>query len=121
MFASLDDPQAYLRTTSSSTARSPRDPAHGATTTLIDTGAEMVYEQRRTTVERARDLKQSAEMHRSHLSRRSRRRDPELAPARDGRAPSQGPPGAGQRDQPAAETGDALVRGTLRRHSEPAE
>ena len=46
--------------------------------TLIDTVAEMVYETRRLTVERARDLRQSAEMHR-RIYRAVKSRDPELA------------------------------------------
>jgi GntR family transcriptional repressor for pyruvate dehydrogenase complex len=46
--------------------------------TLIDTVSELVYETRRLTVERARDLRQSAEMHR-RIYRAIRARDADAA------------------------------------------
>jgi GntR family transcriptional repressor for pyruvate dehydrogenase complex len=45
---------------------------------LIDAVAELVYEGRRQTAERATDLKESAEMHR-RIYRAVRARDPEAA------------------------------------------
>jgi GntR family transcriptional repressor for pyruvate dehydrogenase complex len=78
MFASLDDPQAYLRHDIQFHRAVAAGSGNPVLATLIDTVAEMVYEQRRLTVERARDLKQSAEMHR-RIYRAVRARDPELA------------------------------------------
>jgi GntR family transcriptional repressor for pyruvate dehydrogenase complex len=64
MFAALDNPQEFLihdiqfhRTV----AAASHNPVLG---TLIDTVSELMYERRRLTVERAHDLKESAEMHR---------------------------------------------------------
>jgi len=78
MFASLDDPQAYLRHDVQfhrAVAAGSRNPVLA---TLIDTVAELVYETRRVTVERATDLKESAEMHR-RIYQAIRARDPERA------------------------------------------
>jgi GntR family transcriptional repressor for pyruvate dehydrogenase complex len=64
MFASLEDPQAYLRHDVQfhrAVAAGSRNPVLA---TLIDTVAELVYETRRLTVEHATDLRESAEMHR---------------------------------------------------------
>jgi GntR family transcriptional repressor for pyruvate dehydrogenase complex len=78
MFAALEDPQQYLV----HDIRFHRAVAAGSgnpvLATLIDTVAELVYETRRLTVERARDLRQSAEMHR-RIYRAIRARDPETA------------------------------------------
>jgi GntR family transcriptional regulator, transcriptional repressor for pyruvate dehydrogenase complex len=78
MFASLHDPQQYLV----HDVQFHRAVAAGAgnpvIATLIDTIAELVYERRRLTVEHARDLKESAEMHR-RIYRAIRARDPEGA------------------------------------------
>lgn len=64
MFASLDDPQAFLLH-DVQFHRAVAAGSHNAVlATLIDTLAELVYETRRRTVERATDLKESAEMHR---------------------------------------------------------
>jgi GntR family transcriptional regulator, transcriptional repressor for pyruvate dehydrogenase complex len=78
MFASLDDPQAYLLHDIQFHRAVAAGSGNPVLTTLIDTVAEMVYERRRLTVERARDLKQSAEMHR-RIYRAVRARDPELS------------------------------------------
>jgi GntR family transcriptional repressor for pyruvate dehydrogenase complex len=64
MFAELDNPQQFLVHDIQfhrAVAAGSRNPVLA---TLIDTLAELVYETRRRTVERARDLKESAEMHR---------------------------------------------------------
>ena len=78
MFASLDDPQAYLVHDIQFHRSVAAGSGNPVLTTLIDTVAEMVYETRRLTVERARDLRQSAEMHR-RIYRAVKARDPELA------------------------------------------
>jgi GntR family transcriptional repressor for pyruvate dehydrogenase complex len=64
MFASLEDPQAYLVHDIQFHRSVAAGSGNPVLATLIDTVAEMVYETRRVTVERARDLRQSAEMHR---------------------------------------------------------
>ncbi|MBK9965373.1 MAG: FadR family transcriptional regulator [Holophagales bacterium] len=67
MFASLDDPQTFLvhdLQFHRVVAAGSRNPV---LTTLIDTLAELVFEYRRVTVERAKDLKESAELHRPDL------------------------------------------------------
>jgi GntR family transcriptional repressor for pyruvate dehydrogenase complex len=78
MFAALDDPQQFLV----HDIRFHRAVAAGSgnpvLATLIDTVAELVYETRRLTVERARDLRQSAEMHR-RIYRAIRARDTDTA------------------------------------------
>ena len=78
MFASLDDPQAYLVHDIQFHRSVAAGSGNPVIATLIDTIAEMVYETRRLTVERARDLRQSAEMHR-RIYRAVKSRDPELA------------------------------------------
>jgi GntR family transcriptional repressor for pyruvate dehydrogenase complex len=78
MFASLDDPQAYLVHDIQFHRSVAAGSCNPVLATLIDTVAEMVYETRRLTVERARDLRQSAEMHR-RIYRAVKARDPELA------------------------------------------
>jgi GntR family transcriptional repressor for pyruvate dehydrogenase complex len=78
MFASLDDPQAYLLHDIQFHRSVAAGSGNPVLATLIDTVAEMVYETRRLTVERARDLRQSAEMHR-RIYRAVKARDPELA------------------------------------------
>jgi GntR family transcriptional repressor for pyruvate dehydrogenase complex len=78
MFAALDDPQAFLvhdvrfhRAVASASG----NPVLGA---LVDMVSSLAYEQRRRTVEHAKDLKESAEMHRRvYLAVRDR--DPERA------------------------------------------
>ena len=78
MFASLDDPQEYLRHDVQfhrAVAAGSRNPVLA---TLIDTVAELVYETRRLTVEHATDLKESAEMHR-RIYQAIKARDPERA------------------------------------------
>lgn len=65
MFASLDDPHTFLvhdLQFHRAVAASSGNPVLG---TLIDTLAELVFEYRRVTVERATDLRESAELHRS--------------------------------------------------------
>jgi GntR family transcriptional repressor for pyruvate dehydrogenase complex len=64
MFASLDDPQAFLVHDvrfHRAVAAASGNPVLAA---LVDMVSALVYERRRRTVERARDLKESAEMHR---------------------------------------------------------
>jgi GntR family transcriptional regulator, transcriptional repressor for pyruvate dehydrogenase complex len=64
MFASMQDPQAFLVHDVSfhrAVAMASHNPVLAALVELVST---MVYERRRLTVERARDLKESAEMHR---------------------------------------------------------
>jgi GntR family transcriptional regulator, transcriptional repressor for pyruvate dehydrogenase complex len=64
MFASLDDPQTFLVHDvrfHRSVAGAGGNPVIGA---LVEMISSLVYEQRRRTVERAHDLKESAEMHR---------------------------------------------------------
>jgi GntR family transcriptional repressor for pyruvate dehydrogenase complex len=78
MFASLDDPQAFLV----HDVQFHRAVAAGShnplLARLIDTVAALVYEPRRRTVERATDLKESAEMHR-RIFRAIKARDAERA------------------------------------------
>jgi GntR family transcriptional repressor for pyruvate dehydrogenase complex len=64
MFATLDEPVEFLRHDVQfhrAVAAASQNPVLA---TLIDTVSELVYETRRLTVERATDLKESAEMHR---------------------------------------------------------
>jgi GntR family transcriptional regulator, transcriptional repressor for pyruvate dehydrogenase complex len=75
MFEALEDPQAFLlhdvqfHRAVASASQNP------VLATLIDTVAELVYETRRTTVEGATDLRESAEMHR-RIYRAIKARDP---------------------------------------------
>lgn len=78
MFASLDDPQAFLLHDIQFHRAVAAGSGNPVLATLIDTVAGMVYETRRLTVERARDLRQSAEMHR-RIYRAVKARDAELA------------------------------------------
>jgi GntR family transcriptional regulator, transcriptional repressor for pyruvate dehydrogenase complex len=78
MFASLDDPQPFLLH-DVQFHRAVAAGSHNAVlATLIDTLAALVYETRRRTVERATDLKESAEMHR-RIYRAIKARDAESA------------------------------------------
>jgi GntR family transcriptional repressor for pyruvate dehydrogenase complex len=78
MFASLDEPQAYLLHDVQFHRAVAAGSQNPVLATLIDTVAALVYETRRRTVERATDLKESAEMHRRiYLAIKSR--DPEAA------------------------------------------
>ena len=78
MFASLDDPQRFLvhdvqfhRTVAAGSQNQ-------VLTTLIETLSALFYEKRRLTIVHARDLKESAEMHRKiYFSVKGR--DPEEA------------------------------------------
>jgi GntR family transcriptional regulator, transcriptional repressor for pyruvate dehydrogenase complex len=78
MFASLSDPQAFLL----HDVRFHRAVAAGSMNpviaTLIETVSALVYERRRLSVERARDLKESAAMH-QRIYRAVRDRDPDRA------------------------------------------
>lgn len=78
MFASLDDPQAYLLHDVQFHRAVAAGSQNPVLATLIDTVAELVYEARRRTVERATDLKESAEMHR-RIYLAIKARDPERA------------------------------------------
>jgi GntR family transcriptional repressor for pyruvate dehydrogenase complex len=64
MFATMDNPQQFLVHDVQFHRAVAAASGNRILATLIDTGAELVYEVRRTTVERARDLRESAEMHR---------------------------------------------------------
>jgi GntR family transcriptional repressor for pyruvate dehydrogenase complex len=78
MFATLDRPLEYL----AHDVQFHRVVASGAGNrvieTLVDTLSELVYEGRRSTAERARDRRESAEMHR-RIYRAIRQRDPDRA------------------------------------------
>ena len=78
MFASLDDPQEYLIHDVQFHKAVAAASGNPVLATLIDTISELVYETRRRTVERAHDLKESAEMHR-RIYRAIKSRDPEKA------------------------------------------
>jgi GntR family transcriptional regulator, transcriptional repressor for pyruvate dehydrogenase complex len=78
MFASLDDPQEYLIHDVQFHKAVAAASGNPVLATLIDTISELVYETRRRTVERAHDLKESAEMHR-RIYRAIKARDPEKA------------------------------------------
>ena len=78
MFASLDDPQTFLVHDLQFHRAVAKGCGNPVLATLIDTIAELVFEYRRVTVERARDLKESAELHR-RIYRAIRDRDPEEA------------------------------------------
>jgi GntR family transcriptional repressor for pyruvate dehydrogenase complex len=78
MFASLDDPETFLLYDvrfHRAIAVASENPVVAA---LVDMVSAVVYERRRLTVRRARDLKQSAEMHR-RIYGAIRDRDPERA------------------------------------------
>jgi GntR family transcriptional repressor for pyruvate dehydrogenase complex len=80
MFATVDDPQPYLVHDvrfHRAVAASCGNPVLQA---LVEMVSSLVYEQRRLTVERAHDLKESAEMHR-RIYQAIRDRDPERARA----------------------------------------
>ena len=64
MFATLDQPLEFLRHDVQFHRAVAAGSLNPVLATLIDTVAELVYETRRSTVERATDLKESAEMHR---------------------------------------------------------
>jgi GntR family transcriptional repressor for pyruvate dehydrogenase complex len=78
MFAALDDPQVFLL----HDVRFHRAVAAGSSNpvlaALVEMVSALVYERRRLTVERATDLKESAEMHR-RIYNAVRDRDPERA------------------------------------------
>jgi GntR family transcriptional repressor for pyruvate dehydrogenase complex len=64
MFASLDDPQEFLIHDVQFHKAVAAASGNPVLATLIDTISGLVYETRKLTVERANDLKESAEMHR---------------------------------------------------------
>ena len=78
MFADLDDPPVFLRHDVQFHRAVAAGSHNPVLATLIDTVAEVVYETRRLTVERATDLKESAEMHR-RIYQAVKARDPERA------------------------------------------
>lgn len=78
MFASLDDPQKFLVHDVQFHRMVAAGSGNPVLATLIDTLATLVYEVRRLTVERATDLKESAEMHR-RIYQAVKARDPEEA------------------------------------------
>jgi GntR family transcriptional repressor for pyruvate dehydrogenase complex len=78
MFATLSDPQAFLVHDvrfHRAVALASANPVLGA---LVEMVSSLVYERRKTTVERAKDLKESAEMHR-RIYQSIRDHDPERA------------------------------------------
>jgi GntR family transcriptional repressor for pyruvate dehydrogenase complex len=78
MFATLDDPHAFLLHDvrfHRAVALASGNPVIGA---LVEMVSSLVYERRKTTVERAKDLKESAEMHR-RIYQSIRDHDPERA------------------------------------------
>jgi len=80
MFATLDDPQAFLVHDvhfHRAVAAASGNPVLQA---LVEMVSSLVYEQRRRSVERAHDLKESAEMHR-RIYQAIRDHDPERARA----------------------------------------
>jgi len=78
MFATLNDPQAFLKHDVQFHRAVAAGSGNPVLATLIDTVAELVYEARRLTVERATDVRESAEMH-QRIYRAIRSRDPERA------------------------------------------
>ncbi|HLA78923.1 MAG TPA: FadR/GntR family transcriptional regulator [Vicinamibacteria bacterium] len=78
MFAAIGEPQEFLRHDIQFHRAVAAGSGNPVLATLIDTLAELVYERRRMTVERAHDLKQSADMHR-RIYQAIKARDPERA------------------------------------------
>jgi GntR family transcriptional repressor for pyruvate dehydrogenase complex len=78
MFAELGNPQQFLVHDIQFHRAVAAGSHNPVLATLIDTIAELVYETRCQTVERARDLKESAEMHR-RIYQAIKNRDPERA------------------------------------------
>jgi GntR family transcriptional regulator, transcriptional repressor for pyruvate dehydrogenase complex len=78
MFAAMDSPQEFLVHDVQFHRAVAAASGNRILSTLIDTVAELVYEVRRTTVERAKDLRESAEMHR-RIYRAVKAGDPERA------------------------------------------
>jgi GntR family transcriptional repressor for pyruvate dehydrogenase complex len=78
MFATTGDPQAFLRHDVQFHRAIAAGSGNPVLATLIDTVAELVYEARRLTVERATDVRESAEKH-QRIYRAIRTRDPERA------------------------------------------
>ena len=87
MFASLEDPAAFLM----HDVRFHRAIAGGCGNRVLAALVEMVaaqfYELRKETIRHARDLRESAEMHR-RIYRAIRAHDPDARPRGDGRAPA---------------------------------
>jgi GntR family transcriptional repressor for pyruvate dehydrogenase complex len=78
MFASLDEPQEFLIHDVHFHKAVATASGNPVLATLIDTVSGLVYETRKLTVERAHDLKESAEMHR-RIYRAIKAGDPEKA------------------------------------------
>ena len=95
MFASLDEPEQFLvhdmRFHQTVAAAS----GNRILTALMNMVATILFEVRSKTVKRARDLKESAEMHRKHLSRDSRSQSRRRT-RRDARSPDARPESAGR-------------------------
>jgi GntR family transcriptional repressor for pyruvate dehydrogenase complex len=75
MFATLDDPQAFLVHDVRFHRAVAAGSANPVIAALVEMVSSLVYERRQKTVERARDLKESAEMHR-RIYQAIRDRDP---------------------------------------------
>lgn len=78
LFASLGDPQAYLVHDIQFHRAVAAGAGNRVVETLVETLSELVYEERRRTAERSRDLRESAEMHR-RIYAAIKARDPERA------------------------------------------
>jgi GntR family transcriptional repressor for pyruvate dehydrogenase complex len=78
LFASLEDAQAYLLHDIQFHRAVAAGAGNRVVETLVDTLSELVYEDRRKTAERSRDLRESAEMHR-RVYAAIKTRDPERA------------------------------------------
>ena len=96
MYASLDDPEQFLvhdmRFHQAVAAAS----GNRILTSLMNMVATILFDVRRKTVDRAKDLKESAEMHR-HVYRAIRDRSPGSGPQRHARPPGAGAEGPGIR------------------------
>ncbi len=78
MFANLDQPVEFLRHDVAFHRAVAAGSQNPVLATLIDTVSQLVFETRRLTVERATDLKESAEMHR-RIYQAVRAKDPDRA------------------------------------------
>jgi GntR family transcriptional repressor for pyruvate dehydrogenase complex len=78
MFASLDEPQTFLVHDVNFHRAVAAASGNPVLTALVEMVSSLVYEQRRRTISRAKDLKQAAELHR-RIYQAIRDRDPERA------------------------------------------
>ncbi len=85
MYASMDDPQAFLRHDIRFHRAVATAAANPILASLVEMVSEMFYEHRRKTVEQGSDLKEAADLHRS-IYHALRNHDPDRARRHDGRA-----------------------------------